>query len=817
MVDVTKKKMEQLCFDLPWCVEDEEKLGVCIEDFALVQESFYRRWTQKWFENFNFVYGNHNLKWSRRYDFAVDYDFLRKKDSPHGLASKTNIARTVAESLSAAIYGTMPTWECLPPDQGTVSSGRVAKGAEKILKYFAETQGLHQKFKSAASIYVVMSQVLFRTRWDNEGGGVRWVPKYRQVSAPVMTTVMVNDPISGGLIETQQPAVDSQGQAKWDKRWEPVTDPQGTQINEAKPLGGVVIDVLTPLQYRRDPTALNISDSAWIQTVDVIDYPEFVRRYRSEDGLIKKNFEDIEPGVENSKSFAFAIRHMFRMQYITPSVIQETQGRVADMSQTRLSMKNKVVVVEHWDKPDTKRWPFGRRVVVVNGKTILVSKPQYHTNALGGWHPFSEAQWWVCPPSPNASGPLNDTVEKNRELNVIDSLVATSMRRNLGSQLLVKIGSGLDPNKITGTPGEIHSVNSLDAAQWLHDSQPISPVVNMLRNNFKDDVYEVSGAQDSLRGDRSKGVSAGYALRQLTEREEKRITPARDTFEMTIADVGAKILACFRQSAKELGEDMIGYLKRNSAGEFTVEEIVGFMSQQVEQGVDVIVKKGSMMYESKATRQADLMELSKGPLGQRLSQDAEVLDKFIKFFDAETLRDQSGPHRDRAQRENDAFSDLIRLGIAAQSGVPTPVVIFEDDDNIHISKHTEWFIIHAEEVMKDETMLKIITAHLETHRIQDKAKRGEVDPATVQTVAVSQAQAGQQPPQPPQQVAQSNQMRTQQAMQQQAQQPAQQPAQQAMQQPQANTPAAKTAQAKQSQNQVEGTQNVAAKPAPTAG
>jgi len=284
---------------------------------------------------------------------------------------------------------------------------------------------------------------------------------------------------------------------------------------------------------------------------------------------------------------------------------------------------------------------------------------------------------------------------------------------------------------------------------------------------------------------------------------------------MTIADVGAKILACFRQSAKELGEDMIGYLKRNSAGEFTVEEIVGFMSQQVEQVVDVIVKKGSMMYESKATRQADLMELSKGPLAQRLSQDAEVLDKFIKFFDAETLRDQSGPHRDRAQRENDAFSDLIRLDIAAQSGVPTPVVIFEDDDNIHISKHTEWFIIHAEEVMKDQTMLKIITAHLETHRIQDKAKRGEVDPATVQTVAVSQAQAGQQPPQQPQQVAQSNQMRSQQAMQQQAQQPAQQQQQQ-QQQPQANTPAAKTAQAKQSQNQVEGTQNVAAKPAPTA-
>ena len=69
-----------------------------------------------------------------------------------------------------------------------------------------------------------------------------------------------------------------------------------------------------------------------------------------------------------------------------------------------------------------------------------------------------------------------------------------------------------------------------------------------------------------------------------------------------------------------------------------------------------------MIEQSKATLQANMLELAKGPAQQRLGQDAKVLDTFLKYFDADPLRDDSATHRDRANRENEVFLDMARLG-----------------------------------------------------------------------------------------------------------------------------------------------------------
>ena len=94
---------------LPWCEDDPDKLGPTIMQFTIDQEPYFSRWCQKWFENYQFVYGVHNITWSKRYDFAIDTDYLRRP-SAFTLKSQTNLARVVLEGLASFIYGNVPTW-----------------------------------------------------------------------------------------------------------------------------------------------------------------------------------------------------------------------------------------------------------------------------------------------------------------------------------------------------------------------------------------------------------------------------------------------------------------------------------------------------------------------------------------------------------------------------------------------------------------------------------------------------------------------------------------------------------------------------------
>jgi hypothetical protein len=171
----------------------------------------------------------------------------------------------------------------------------------------------------------------------------------------------------------------------------------------------------------------------------------------------------------------------------------------------------------------------------------------------------------------------------------------------------------------------------------------------------------------------------------------------------------------------------------NSAGEFTPQDVISFMSKPLSIGTQIKIVENSMSLKSKASEQALLQELAQGPLGQRLGQDAKVLDKYLKAFGVETFRDKSAAHRDRAERENEAFLDIMRLGFDTE-GVAKPLVIFEDDDNIHIDEHTEFITKHWDLVRHNKAFLMEFYIHMETHRLQKEEKEAKLIPgASLQT------------------------------------------------------------------------------------
>lgn len=729
--------------ELPWNCWDPTELGMCLMKYMEDQEPFYARWAETWYQNFQFVYGNQSLRWSRRYGYAVDSDFLRGQPAQN-MRAQTNISRTIAESLAALIYSDLPTWDVEAADESSVKGKRFKKIIQKMLDAYMRRLCMDKEFSTAAMCYTVFGQVSMFIDWNSMGGRVRDIPQWQQVQSPIFTDYMATNPYTNGLLERPVQAVDAMGQPLFEQRWQPILDAQGRQIVKSEYAGDIRVTTLTPFEYRREIGSSGMHKTKYVQRLRLMDYDEYLDEYGHLSGRTKA-WNAVRPVYSSPNVYRLAVRHFMRMQLTTPPTLGDVYQRPQSVFR-QSTFRNKVLLVDHYDRPHPEKWPKGRRVIVVNGDAVVITTPDYRTNKLDGWHPFTEAQWFNIAPSSIASGPMNDVIQKNRELNVADSLNATALRRNMGSQLLIKNSEGFDPQRLSGEPGISHQVNDpFGSFRWLHDDMPIPPVIATLREQNKEDVYEISGAGDAIRGQRSVGVESGYAQRQMKEREEARLAPARKTFGYMVAGVGEKMWSALKYNVVELDQDVMGYLQRSAAGEYQPQDVVSLLSTSVDFGVDVNVDADTMAARSKATEQATLLELLNGP-GQVRAQNPKVLDKVFKYFDVEELRDESAPQRDRAIRENEIFSDMMRLG-ANLEGIAPPIVMFEDDDDIHIAEHTEFIIQNSDEIMRNEAFLMEMLQHNERHRLQKQEKQGQLLPgASLQTANMETALQGQ--PQP---------------------------------------------------------------------
>ena len=402
--------------NLPWCNDDPEKLGKVVIDFVLDQETYRRRWCQKWFENMNFVYGNQHLKWSQRFDFAVDVDFLRR-ESPLSQRSITNISRTVLEALASMIYGDIPTWDVDTADESSLKGKRFKKICEKLLEAYGVRLLLDKELFDAAVAFCAFGQVAAKIDWNPKAGQLMDIPQWRKAKVPIYTTGMMENPYLAGLLETPTPALDSMGNPRMEQRWEPLLDASGKQAIKKVPAGDARLSILTPFEYSREIGSAGFHKSKFAQHIRLMDFDEFLYEYEDHDGKTKF-WKNVKPSQTDALLHGYAVRHFMRMQYVTPPSLLDTWRRTESVIKGSL-FKNKIIVVEHYDRPHEK-WPQGRKLVIANGVCTHVSKNSYSTNKPDGWHPFVEAQWLKINPSSMATGPLNDVVAKNKENNVKD-------------------------------------------------------------------------------------------------------------------------------------------------------------------------------------------------------------------------------------------------------------------------------------------------------------------------------------------------------------------------------------------------------------
>lgn len=757
MLKMNQRLAMSLAPEHPWNHTQADTLGPCITQFIAGHESYFRRWAESWFMTMQYVFGNHNMKWSPRHGFAVDFDDLRKRQSSNQMRAYTNIARIAVESLTSALYSNMPTWDAETVDESAISGRRQKKIISKLLEGLYQTLQADKDLSGAAFVFAMFGQMALDSSWNPMAGKVIELPRYIKQRQPAFGSYMAPNAATGGLIETPTMITDVGGKPYLEDDWTVERDGMGREITDRTFTGNPELGVLTPFEYRRMVGSIGTHKTRAIQIFRIVDYDKWLDKFGQIGGKTRF-FSDIQPVYGNTAVYQFALRLFMRMMHVSPPSVDDMS--MGNGFAGAAMLKHKVLVVEHYDEPHPLKWPEGRRVIVANGQCTHITKPQYNTSKMDGWHPISEAQWINAYPSSIASGPMQDLVRKNQELNVLDSFIATSSRRNLASQLLVKIGSGIDPARLTGEPGVAHEVSDVYGARYLHDEIPIPPVIAQIRQSLMDDAYKQSGALDAQRGEAGDGKS-GYQDKIREEREEKRLSPARKAFRGAVANAGEKLLYAVKSNVIHLDDSLMGYMIANAAGEFTPQDVISFMSKPLGVGTLVKVVEDSMSLKSKATYKALLQEIAQGPAAQRLGSDAKVLDRYLKEMGVETLRDKSSTHRERAERENETFLDMIRLGFDME-GIAKPLVLFEDDDIIHIEEHTDFITKYWDIVRHNKAFLMEFYIHLETHRLQGDEKQAKLIPGTSLETGAMVQQASMIPRPSIQTVGMGNQMRRQQ-------------------------------------------------------
>jgi hypothetical protein len=709
--------------DLPWNVTSPDELGPVIMRFTNSHEPYFRRWAENWFTTMQYIFGQHNFKWAAKGGFAVDYDDIgRSAGQTSRVRPYTNIARIAVEALCSGLYSNAPTWEVNTTTQESLDGRRQQRIMSKLLTAHFE-QGMMDKDVSAGAFaFSVFGQMAWETWYNQLGGRVMKIPRMMPQLGVDQQGMPNFNPIVGGYVNAPVPVLNSQGQPMAGNNVNYVRDASGNVVYDTITPGSTELNVLTPFEYRREVGSSGMHKSKYVQIFRLMDYDDFQDRYGILPGKTKY-FGAIQPVTATAMVWEFAFRLFARLQYVTPPSSLDVGARWGGGSIA--SLMRKVLVVEHFDKPHPIKWPLGRRVIIANGRCTHVGLPDFNTHKLDGWHPLSEAQWNNPYPSSISTGPTQDLVVKNREIDNIDRNMALAVRRQLGSHYLVKVGSGIDPNRLTGEPGVALEVTDPYGIRILHDEMPIAPAAVQYRAQNMTEAYDQSAALESQRGVGIEG-SSGYQTQLLQNSEEKRLAPARRAFRSSLAAAGEKQLYCIHRNVLKLDDAVYSYLIQNAEGEFTPSDVVSFLATPLNVGTQIKIEESSMDFKSKAQLKADLAQAmtSNKAIADKIGTDANLFWQYMKLFNIK-LRDRSVPHRERAERENEFFVDMLRQGAFPQKQM-MPRVLWEDDDTIHEDEHAEFIITYYEQLRNNPELMFAFYVHLEQHRLNKEQKQAQL-------------------------------------------------------------------------------------------
>ena len=180
----------------------------------------------------------------------------------------------------------------------------------------------------------------------------------------------------------------------------------------------------------------------------------------------------------------------------------------------------------------------GRHVIMIAGAT-LVDEEWKHD-----YFPLIFIRWREAPTGFHGLGIAQQVMATQIEITSTVKNISKNHHLNANPRVLVPNGSGINPNHITNAWGTVLEYNSgLKPEQWV--PQIVSPETYQWFQMMYEKAFELTGlSTQSAFAQKPSGITAGKALRELSDIQSDRLAPVSQRYENFFLDLTRAFVDC---------------------------------------------------------------------------------------------------------------------------------------------------------------------------------------------------------------------------------------------------------------------------------
>lgn len=315
------------------------------------------------------------------------------------------------------------------------------------------------------------------------------------------------------------------------------------------------------------------------------------------------------------------VEKYYGQQLVTKMTTKSREGDILeeaffDVAGLRKPLEEQFRCMEIWIKPGGhKLFPNGGVVTIVGDQIVQIVEK----------FPYSHKEYPFIKYNHIQSGQfythsvIDDLIPLQRELNRTRSQIVEAKNLMAKPKLIGPKGA-VDPSKITSEPGQyIPYEPGLGEVKPL-PMQNLPPFVGEEVMRIQSDMDDISGQHEISRGNTPSQVTAATAISYLQEQDDTMISEIIQALENSTARLGKHILTFVTDYWDQ--DRMI-----RVAGKDESFDAMFLKGNKLRGNTDVRVEAGSALPQSKAAKQAFLMDLFKmGLFQQNPSEFLKILD-----------------------------------------------------------------------------------------------------------------------------------------------------------------------------------------------
>lgn len=614
----------------PWT--DEELLELHTD---CKREAFDQRWIflRQWTRNIYYVLGRQWIEYNSR-----DGQWKDKRLAKWIPRPVTNKCKETVQSIRAMFTSIELSATCRPNgnDPKNISA---ANTSDELAPVMHDNHGMDFVMNEADWWFLVTGNAFLHTYWDYD-------PQYGMLEMPVEECADCGSRVTSDQIQGAQPKCPDCGSSNF----QPAMDDAGKPATQRKAKGKSVTDALSPFEF------------AFPNTYPIFTKVPYVyrlrwrtKRYYEDHPTLKKYVGQIT-WVKSPEDRSLQVFKSLALQNdlgLSPTYWSEGSGGG--------DVEEGVPEYELWYKPCDK-YPDGLLVRFAGDSAPIVIHLE-QDEAIPGPFPYTDVKGRPLFPFQHmyydsvggrvlASGALDNIIQKQDQLNQLDSMIQMIIQRMANPVWLEPKGAEVE--KFTGEPGLVVKWNPLTVGgnakpERIAGEGPHGSLFE-IRDQYVKDIEELTGTFDVVKGAKPTGVEAFSALNLLVERSQARFASA---FKSR-AEAYAGAFKMQLELQRAFGPDEITKAILSPAKTYTFQT---FKNADLQGDVSVIVESGSSTPKTNLGTRAAVEHLNQ--LGMIDPHDPDQKYKIFQIFGQSGLSPSLDIHVQAALQKQQAFEEWV--------------------------------------------------------------------------------------------------------------------------------------------------------------